>query len=100
MKQREPIVSVLNSYGPIDRAIIARKPQLARLDHSTLRRGTEKTPEYRPFSRDDYSLGRYQRASSARLARRIKKVAMVVAGLVLAVAAGAVLAAFSSGFMG
>ncbi len=93
-------MSVLNSYGPVDRAIIARNAQFGHMEQSTLRRGTEKAPEYRPFSRDEYSLGRYQRASSARLARRIKAGALVVAAVVLAAALGAAFAALSSGALG
>lgn len=93
-------MSVWNTYGPIDRVVIAHNAPLARVHASTLRRGTEKKPEYRPFSRDDYSLGRYQRASSARLARRIKTGALVLATLVLAAAVGAVLAALTSGTLG
>lgn len=90
-------MSVWNAYGPLDRAIIARNAPLSRIGSSTLRRGTEKAPEFRPFSRDEYSLGRYQRASSARLARRLKKILAVVGAVLIAAAAGAAFAAFSSG---
>ena len=93
-------MSVLHTYGPIDRALIARNAHIGAAKPSTLRRGTEKTPEYRPFSRDDYSLGRYQRASSARLARRITRAALVACGIIVAAAFGAVLAALSTGALG
>lgn|GEM_PF-2651706 len=93
-------MNVLRSYGPVDRALIARNAQFGRMDRSTLRRGTEKAPEYRPFSRDDYSLGRYRRASSARLARRIKAGMLVAVGILAAAALGALSAALSSGALG
>ena len=93
-------MSVLGSYGPVDRAIIAHNAHNGRVEESTLRRGTEKRPDYKPFSRDDYSLGRYQRASSARLARRIKLGALVIGAIVVAAMVGAALAALSSGMMG
>ena len=89
-------MSVLDSYGPVDKAI-ARRLSHAPTAKGTVRRNTLSAPEYKPFSRDDYSLGRYQRASSARLVRSIKKGALLALGIVAAALFGAALAAFSSG---
>lgn len=97
---QEPIVSVLDSYGPVDRMLIARKNAHAQGGKPTLRRDTLSAPDYKPFSRDEYSLGRYQRASSARLARTFTRVVLIVVGLVAAAAMGAALAALSSGALG
>ena len=92
-------MSVLDSYGPVDRMLIARRNVPAQKP-STLRRDTLSTPEFKPFSRDSYSLGRYQRASSARLARTVKRVALLAIGLIADAAVGALVAALSTGTLG
>lgn len=93
-------MSVLDSYGPVDRMLIARKNAHAKAGRSTLRRDTLSAPDYQPFSRDEYSLGRYRRASSARVRRAVTRAVLVVIGLAVAAAMGAALAALSSGALG
>lgn len=93
-------MSAFGSYGPVDRMMIARKNAHARMGKSTLRRDTLSKPDYQPFSRDEYSLGRYQRASSVRMTRAIKRGALIVIGLAAAAVMGALLAALSTDALG